>query len=1013
MRINYVLHKYICMKKTIIVGCLLIFALQWIPAQKTVVYGSKHVLFREALEMFNDANYAGCIHKLNEYKKLAFDPDYIQEADWFLIVCAYKQGQTNVAMSLKEYLENHPDSRHKDQSYLYIASSHFAEEDFPKAIFWLEKANLDKLSVADQEDYAYRMAYSKMQTEKYADAHRLFGLLQNNSEKYRDVATYYSAYLEYLEGNYDKAITAFSAIKNHPEFRRSVLYYLTQIYYLQERNTEVIREGESLLTEFYYSEHNPEIRRILGNTYYKEGNKEKAIEHLSRYSAQTKNPLREDMYTLGLAYYETGKYPEAILYLGRSTEENDELAQNAYLHLGNAYLKTGDKKSATMSFAAASRTSFDMKVKEAASYNYAMLLHESSASAFGESVTILENFLNDFPSSIYADKVSECLADVYLTTKDYDSALTSINKIKQPGIKILEAKQKIFYHLGTTSYANNQFEEAISWFSKAMQVGSYAMLEKANAQYWRGDAYYRLGNYMQAQSDYTAFLAPGHPGDAKLTIMANYNLGYCFFNEKIYNIAANWFEKYISLEKDRQQPMLADAYNRRGDCYFYYRQFSNAESAYQEAAKLQPSQGDYSVFQRGFVLGLQRDYNGKIAQMNDLIKKYPDSRYVPDALYEKGRTYVLLNRENEAITTYKELYEKYPQSSVARKAGTQTGLLYFNQNKLPQAAEAYKKVISDYPGSEEARVAMQDLKSVYVEMNDISSYAQYVNSLGGNKLEVTEQDSLTYLAAENLFMKGDEKQAQNTLYAYLHSFPQGAFATKAHYYLGIISYNQKDYNIAKNEFAQVLSVGHSEYTEETLVRMAYMEYSQEDYSSAFVTYGRLSDVAEKRENKITAYLGVMRSALALNKNIDVIKAADALLKQANLSPEQQAEAKYHRAKSHLVIKEGSKAIADLKDLGKDTRTAFGSEAKYLLAQYYFDTKQEERAETEINDFIKSGTPHTYWLARSFILLSDIYSGFRDDPFQARQYLESLTHNYKGEGDDIQEMIEERMTKLKN
>ena len=132
--------------------------------------------------------------------------------------------------------------------------------------------------------------------------------------------------------------------------------------------------------------------------------------------------------------------------------------------------------------------------------------------------------------------------------------------------------------------------------------------------------------------------------------------------------------------------------------------------------------------------------------MDRLISEYPESQYVDDALFEKGRSYVLLENSSSAAQAFEKLIREFPQSSLARKAGIQLGLLYYNDNQPEKALAAYKQVISNYPGSEEAKIALQDLKSVYIDLNDINAYASYVNSIGGNiRLEVGEQDSLTYI----------------------------------------------------------------------------------------------------------------------------------------------------------------------------------------------------------------------------------------------------------------------------
>ena len=998
------------MKRILIPLCLVVGS-HMASGQRSYQFDAPNRLFVEGKELFSLKNYSGCIDKLEAYKQHSTDAYLIQEADYMLVYSAYEQGRPNAVELLKDYLDVYPASRHADEVNFLIGSAHFGQGEYQKAIFWFNESNIDMLSPEQQEVYCFRLAYSLLQIGDMEKARGYFARIEQIGTKYREASTYYVAYIDYATGKYNNALVEFTRLKDLPDYKERSLYYITQIYFIQNKYEKVISEGKELLASYPDSENNSEVYRIMGNAYYHLGNEDQAINMLSKYVSSTDSPLRGDLYILGVCYYNKGNYSSAVNALGRTVRENDALSQNAYLYLGQSYLKLKDKNNARMAFEAAATSSFDKQVKEAAMYNYALLIHETAFTGFGESVTIFEDFLNDFPNSKYADKVNDYLVEVYLTTKNYQAALNSIDKIKHPSTKILEAKQDILFQLGTQAFTNMELDKAVDLFSRAISLGAYNLESRNDAYFWRGESYYRQGEYNKAISDYRTYLNNTRQRNTDMYALAHYNLGYSYFKLKEYGEALNRFRQYVNLESNQQTPAYADAYNRIGDCLFHNRQFAMAEENYTRAAQLQPSAGDYSVYQKGFLLGLQKDYKGKISVMDRLIREFPESQYVDDALFEKGRSYVLLDNNQAAAASFEQLMRDFPQSSLARKAGVQLGLIYFNDNQPEKAADAYKSVISNYPGSEEAKVALQDLKSVYIELNDINSFAAYANSLGGNvRFEVSEQDSLTYLAAEKLFMRGDNEGARRSLTNYLQTFPQGAFSSNANFYLASIAFAKKDLEEAKRLFSLVLESGDTKFREESWARKAEIEYLDKDYAAAMESFKHLQAVAENPENKEAAKLGLMRCAELTGQPQEALLAANDLLKEPKLSPEIMSEARYVRAKAYISLKQENKALADLKEISKDTRTIHGAEAKYLLAQLYYDNKDDKNAETVLMNFIENGTPHQYWLARGFILLADIYIRQGDD-FQARQYLTSLQNNYKGD-DEIAAMIEDRLGKLK-
>ena len=996
------------MKKILIWLCM-IAVCQVICGQRSYQFEAPDRLFYEGKDFFELQNYPGCIDKLEAYKQQSANNDLMQEADYMLAFIAFEQGRGDALEIMELYLDSYPDTRHRNELCFLLGSAHFARNQYEMTLFWLNESDIDRLSPTQQETYAFRLAYAMLQVGMMEQARGYFLRTQQLSQTYREASSYYLAYINYATGRYESALNEFTRLRSNSQFREMSLYYIAQIYYIQNQHERVISNGEELLRLYPAGENNDEVYRILGNAYYQQGNQPKALEFLSKYVESTYYPMRGELYLLGICYYNQGDCIIAIEALSEVIRTADALAQNAYLHLGQCYLKQGNNNSARMSFERAATSTFDRQVQETAMYNYALLIHETSFSGFGESVTIFEDFLNTFPDSQYADRVNDYLAEVYLTTRNYEAALTSMNKIRQPSAKIQEAKQNVLFRLGTQAYTNQEPGQAIDYFTEAISMGVHDREAYHDALFWRGESYYRQNDYSRAVADFQNYLSNA-ARQTETYALAYYSLGYSYFKQQNYAQALTAFRQYVNSERNTTATSFADAYNRIGDCQFMNRQYAAADESYTRAASLLPSSGDYALYQRGFVLGLQRDYQGKIAMMDRLIRDYPGSQYVEAALFEKGRSYVMLETYNMAANAFNQLLSEYPQNSLSRKAGLQLGLLYFNSNQLERSVEAYKQVISRYPGSEEAKTAIQDLRTVYVDMNDIASYATYVNSLGGTvHIEINEQDSLTYFAAERLFQRGDNEGARRSLANYLNSFPRGAFSANANYYLAAIAFDRREYAEAKQRYEAVLSSGDPKFREDAWARKGEIEYLEKDYAAAMNSFRQLQAVAESTENREAARLGLMRCAHYTGQHRETLLAADELLRNARLSPELEAEARCLRAKSYLALNEPTQAEADLLALSNDTRTVYGAEGKYLLAQLYYNRNELDKAEKELMNFIEKSTSHQYWLARSLVLLSDVYIR-KGDVFAARQYLVYLQENYKA-SDDIAGMVEERLGKL--
>ena len=967
-------------------------------------------LYKEGRNLFLQKNYAAATPPLKAFIRQEPNASLREEAEYMLVCSAYELKDKNSITLLRNYLEQYPDTPYANRIYALLAAGYFSEEKYDEALALFNSAQLDLLGNEERDDMTYLLATCYLKTGNVKEAAIWFETLKASSKKYDNDCAYYISYIRYTQKRYDEALKGFLPLQDNPKYKALVPYYIAEIYAIRKNYDKAEIVAQNYLSAYPQNEHAAEMYRILGDASYHFRKYHEAINAFESYLERDASPRRDALYMLGLSYFQTGVYSKAAETLGEVTGANDALTQNAYLHMGLSYLQLAEKNKARMAFEQAAASNADMKIKEQAAYNYALCIHETSYSAFGESVTVFEKFLNEFPNSQYTEMVSNYLVEVYLNTRSYEAALKSIERIAHPGTRIMEAKQKILFQLGTQAFANASFEQAIDYFNQSVAIGQYNRQTKADALYWRGESYYRLNRMTEAARNFREYLQLTEQTNNEMYALANYNLGYTAFHQKDYAQARNWFLKYIQLEKGENRTALADAYNRIGDCFLNERNFDEAKHYYAQAESMNASSGDYSFYQLALVSGLQKDYSGKITLLNRLAGKYPTSPYVINALYEKGRSYVLMNNNNQAIASFKELLSRYPESPISRKAAAEIGLLYYQDGNYDQAIDAYKLVINKYPGSDEARLAMLDLKSLYVDMNRIDEFAALAASMPGNiRFDASEQDSLTYIAAEKIYGRGRIEEAKNSFNKYLQTFPEGSFSLNAHYYLCLIGKEQKNYDMILLHSGKLLEYPDNPFSEEALIMRAEVQFNLQQFADALASYKMLKEKATTADRRLLAETGMLRCAHLIKDDAETIHAATALLAEAKLTPELANEALYYRAKSYMNQKADKKALADLQTLAKDTRNLYGAEAKYLVAQQYYTAGEYAAAEKELLDYIERSTPHAYWLARSFVLLSDVYMAM-DKKLDARQYLLSLQQNYHA-NDDIEGMIESRLEKL--
>ncbi len=999
------------MKRTIILILLFVAFVLKLEAQQTKIDIEKEPIFQQAKAYYNQQKYAISYYYFDLYLKEVTSNSsvLVEEAKYYKAVNAYKLRKPIAEKELKSYLLKYPYTPHLDAIYYMLGMLQYEQGEYEAALLYFEKVLIRNLVGEQKDKCLLYMGYSLLYTHKIEDALDVFNFIKKQKTPYSIVAQYYAGYSQYLLERYEQALKNLLPIENYPQFNRTAPYYVTQIYFFLKRFEQANRRARALFKKFPNNKNNIALYKMLAQQAYSDKNYQKAIDYFIKYENSNVILQRDELYSMGISYLKLEQPKKAINCFSKVTTENDEITENAYLQLGNAFIKINDKNNARMSFQSALQTHFNPQVREEAMFNYALATYESEL-GFGESIKSFEAFIKEFPNSKNVNKAHESLINGYLTSNNFYEAYKSILRVRRLTPRLRRVKQYLEYNLGTDAFINKKFSVAINYFTLAKHTlpnGEYI----PDILYWRSESYFNTQQYSKASLDLVHFFNSPKVIKSPNYIDAFYALGYAYFVQKKYKKALSWFLTYLQKEKAKGKKQYVDAQNRVGDIYFYQRNFAKANKHYQYSAT-KNRYGDYALYQSAYIEGLQKKYNNKIRKLQRLLAQYPQSQYADNALYEIGRSYIMLDNDKKAITSFQKLTQKYPHSPYYATAKLEQGLIFFEKRKYQQASPIFKQIIAEYPSSEEAQTAFETLETIAINTDKVASHLKYAQKIGriddANKTQ--HADSILFLTAEKRYLQADYPNAIIRLKKYLQqSYPNGKFRDVAQFYLAESYYKQHQKQQALNAYAEIVDNPKSAFLERAILRASEISFEKKNYRLSLRYFQELYKVAQTRENKDIAQQGALRSSSLLHNDKETLMIVKKILTDTEAGEEVRYEALLNRANILLKRNQPSQALKDLRKISINTRTSIGAEAKYLTAKTYYSLQMLDKAEKEIMDYAQIGTSHSYWLAKSFILLADIYMKEGDD-FQAKQYLLSLQKNYTT-NDEIQHQIKKRLSQI--
>lgn len=977
-------------------------------AQRTENFKSPQYEFKTAMDLFNKEKYGSA----QQYFKYVYEntedvqQDLKTNSFFYMGVCAAKLDNQDAAYLLQSFIDRYPVHSSVSEARFYLGKYYFSRKQWKKAIAQFDEIMENEIQPESVAEYQFKKGYCYFMTNDYDKAKSLFKSAREESGPYQKKSIYYLACMAYKDGQYEAALEDFLLLKDEPEYRAEVGNYLTQIYFKQGKYEEVVAVAPKVTDAKDVSQ--LQMLRCVALSQYNLNEYEKAANNFDKLLATDKVPMeRNDYFAAGFTYYREKNYSKAIDYLTKAINDKqpDLMTQNSYYLLADCYVKSQQYTLASQSFKEAAKYDFDPEVKEDALYNYAKMQYEISKSPFNNAIQALEDYINTYPHSTKSEEASSLLSRIYLSTKNYQAAITSIEQLHTKNPDILKAYQRCTYYRALEQINNRNYRDAQQLLTKTLASPINKDIN-LNALYWKGETQYRNEDFRDAYYSLQTYQRTAGATSNEFYNTSNYSLGYSALKIKRYRDAADYFKKYLNgLGSDADPKLKSDATARLADCYFMQQDLPNAIKNYDKCEQMGQSNADYALYQLAKCYGYQKNNAKKVQALEKFVSQYSQSAYMDDADYDLAVTYHTQNDYEHAISAYKDFIRKHPKSQYVRQVHTRMAQAYLNSDNTPMAISTYKYVVETYPGSQEAKDALANLENIYTEEGNTSDFFDYVRTKNMN-ISADRQDSIAFRAAETKYNRGDCEGSIRACADYLKQFPNGSFAAKARFYKAECEYGNKNYSDALVDYEAIIKNYKTEYNVTALHKSASILYNNKDYNKALTYFNKLLESTTDEDEIMFGNNGAMRCAYFLKKYQPALTSATNLLNSRNIDNDLRQEALLVAGNSAVEVGEWETAKTHYRQLASAGSNDLCAEAAYHLADIALNQDKDlDACESRIKAILASNYSSEYWYARTFILYGDLYKE-KGNYFQARHTYQSIVDNY--EGQDLVNMAQERI-----
>ena len=312
----------------------------------------------------------------------------------------------------------------------------------------------------------------------------------------------------------------------------------------------------------------------------------------------------------------------------------------------------------------------------------------------------LNAVMKEYPNSAYFAQANGPLADYYLSKKDFEKALETLQKVNQYQLSKEENTQHIM-KLGYAKFMTGDSAGAIEALEESFKSADET--SKPAISYMLGHLY-----YADKQNDNAFIYFDQIKNNEEYAHLVKPYYVQMYYNQKNYDLAISEGNELLNNGKSTSydteiHKIVGESYFMKGDyqsAYPHLKLFLDKEQT--------PSESD--LYEMGFVSAQLKKNDEAVGYYNQLINS--NSPLAQNAYYQLGNAYLETGKKQEALSAYRNSSQMNYDPKVQQLALEQYAKLSYELgNPFENSSKVIQRYIDKYPSGSKT----QEMRSLLVK----------------------------------------------------------------------------------------------------------------------------------------------------------------------------------------------------------------------------------------------------------------------------------------------------------